>query len=162
MGQQEAEDEGFCHSRWKKRMCLRTSDMQNKINQYVDRIWWQCVQHVLSSWNPYQKDPKKSIACLFNLHCNFSIAPLQSAIAMCRPRRWSLGVACSVATANWTCLYLAQTRGPKDWITCSWLVTSAAQDVPHSHLHDNYHQVPQLSFSFPSLKFLVGLTPSCH
>lgn len=75
--------------------------------------------------------PKRSKkACLFNLHCNFSIASLQSAIAMCRPRRWSLGVACS--------------------------------DCTHSHPHDNYHQVPQLSFSFPSLKFLVGLTPSCH
>lgn len=44
-----------------------------------DRIWWQCVQHVRSSWNPYRKDAKN---LSFYPFTTIEIAPSNQAQAL--------------------------------------------------------------------------------
>ncbi len=69
----------------KKAHVLANPNMPNKINQYVDPVWWLC--NMSSVHGIHAKTiPKKLVIFIFTMHSTSN--------QLCRPRRWSLGVAC--------------------------------------------------------------------
>ena len=148
----------------KKAHVLAKPNMPNKINQYVDPVWWLC--NMSSVHGIHAKTiPKKLVIFIFTMHSTSNqlcagpgVGALEWPVCIIFGNLF-LGVfaTCLALERHSDCRSSTIKQRQKEWLQ---LQLPIQQYVTLSHPHDNYHQVPQLSFSSPSLRFLVELTPS--